>query len=129
MSECRYKPNSQLQPLATPEQIRCILNAIRRDDVEVTGKALRYVKDVWRVNVSQFVAAVQAHLAVERRVYQKYVDRPPPGIILLDANIGLFPGSDDEEEDVYVEIRIQGAAVVFICNAHNHERGISRLPK
>ena len=76
-----------------------------------------------------FIAAIRAHLNAGRRLFCKHVQSPPPNTLFFSANVGRDPDSDDEETDIYVEIRLKANTVVILCDAHNHRRAEPRLPK
>lgn len=129
MKSCRYIPESDLPKTASDEEIDAILAALEQRHYKIYGKAHSYVVGPWKMTTVAFVEAIQAHLEASYRLFHKPVQNPPPATLLFSANIGLDPDSDDEAEDVYVEIRLRNQVLVILCNAHNHDNWKPRLPK
>ncbi len=129
MQKCRYIPESDLPKTATDEEIDAILAALGQRRYQLIGSAARYVTGPWDMTARAFIAAIQAHLNAGCRLFYKHVQSPPPNTLLFSANVGRDPDSNDEEKDVYVEIRLKHHTVAILCNAHNHPRSEPRLPK
>lgn len=129
MRKCRYIPQSELPKIATDEEINAILAALAQRRYILLHTALRYVVGPWRMTSDSFITTIRFHLESGYRIFQKTVPNPPQNTVLFSANIGLDPDSDEEDEDVYVEIRLKNHAVVIICDAHNHDSWKPRLPK
>ena len=129
MKKCRYIPESDLPETASNEEIDAILAALKQRRYKIYGRAQSYVVGPWKMTVTAFVNAIQAHLEAGYRIFYKPVEDPPPETLLYSANVGLDPDSDDEDKEVYVEIRLKCETLVILCNAHNHDNWKPRLPK
>ena len=129
MNKCRYIPESELPTTASDEEIDAILAALEARSYKIYGTAQRYVVGPWKMTTAAFVEAIQAHLENGYRIFHKSVQDPVPDTLLFSANVGLVPDNEDEDEDVYVEIRLKNDTLVILCNAHNHDKWKPRLPK
>ncbi len=86
------------------------------------------LSSVWQVRSSVFTDSIKSHLASGCCLFQKSVVDPPAGFHIFDANIGLYPDTNDEDDDVYVELRLSKDRIyAYSCNCHPHV-GL-RLPK
>ncbi len=130
MKKCRYIPEADLPMAASAEQVQRILNAIRFSKYKIVGGALRQVV-AWQTTTEGLTKAIAGHLQAGYRIFSKSVEDPPVGVLFFSANIRLDPESDEEEDDVYVEIRLRTERLeVVICDAHNHNPpGRARYPK
>lgn len=129
MNKCRYIPISSLSSLkASDEHIQSLLNAIHSRQIKITGSAARRLEDLWRMRIPAFIYAIQSHLETGKSVYQKRVPDPPKNQKLFHANVRLDPTSLDEDDDVYVEIRLCDGIFVLVCDSHPHFDS-PRLPK
>lgn len=129
MRKCRYIPKNELPPVAGIKEIRTILDAINNGQIRVQGLALRYAESAWGLGVSRFVDAIRIHLENDCKIFCKKVIPPRSDTKLFSANVRLDPESEDEEDDVYVEIRIFSNWSVMVCDAHNHCPWQPRLPR
>ena len=130
MKKCRYIPENQLPPEASHDHVQTIIDSIASGDILVFGTAKRMVEHAWGLRVPDFVESVCAHLEAGHRLFRKPINDPPPNLLFFHANVGLYPDSTDEYDDVYVEIRLRDGLVVIICDSHTHLDGIGpRLPK
>ncbi|MDD5261253.1 MAG: hypothetical protein PHD76_05320 [Methylacidiphilales bacterium] len=92
------------------------------------SQASRYLAGPWEMTHAGFIGAISDHLSKGYRVFEKPIKSPPPNQQFYQANVRLDPASENEDDDVYVEIRLENNRVVIICDAHNHTTG-TRLPK
>ena len=129
MRKYRYVHPDSLPSSATEQEVGTILTALKNKQFKLTGKADRYVRLVWKMDSTAFVNAIQCHLEKGHRLFKKFVEIPSENTLLFDANVGLDPDSDEEDDDVYVEIRMYNKQLIILCNAHTHEHGKPRLPK
>ncbi len=129
MKKYRYILQSELPRTASGEEVDAILAALEQRRYKIYGKAQSYVAGPWNMTVAAFVEAIRAHLETGYRIFHKPVQDRPPDTLLFSANIGLHPDSEDEDEDVYVEIRLKNQMLVILCDAHNHDNWKPRLPK
>lgn len=125
----RYVSTQELPAEASLEHIDAIVIAIESRNYRIVGTAKRYVVNAWEMKTSVFAAAIQEHIESGCRVFQKTIQPKPEDTLFFQANVRRDPESEDEEEDVYVEIRLKEGTMVIICDAHNHYRGKPRLPK
>jgi hypothetical protein len=109
-----------------------LLRAVREGRVKVAGRALRWLTGCWNVSVDAFIRAILVHLETGGRVFRKFEQsgaRLLPN--KLQASIWIREPNDVDDFDdgtVYVELIITENEVILICNAHEHEAGIRRLP-
>ena len=129
MNKCRYIPECELPRNATDGQVDAILAALDQRRYKLVGKAQRQVVGPWGMTAASFIEAIRAHLEEGNRIFQKTVQNPPPDTLLFSGNIRLDPDSNDEDDDVYVEIRLTNRTVVILCDAHGHYKWQPRLPK
>lgn len=134
VKKCRYIPEANLPPIASPEQRSVLLEAFQEGRVKVLRSALNWLTGIWSMSPDAFVAAILDHLETGGRVFRKY--ERTSGRLLPDkfqASVWIREADDDNEYDdgtVYVELIVTETEVVLICNTHEHEdrgRG-SRLP-
>ena len=84
------------------------------------------------MSVDAFIKAILDHLETGGRVFRKLEQNG--GRILpnkLQASVWIREPNDDDDYDdgtVYVEFIIAENEVILICNTHEHEAGILRLP-
>lgn len=124
----RYIPTHDLPAEASPEQIDAIVIAIEKRNYKIVGTAKNYVVGPWEMTTASFAAAILGHIKNGYRIFQKPIQTKLPDTLFFDANVGRDPEFDDEE-DVYVEIRLSAGTMVIICDAHNHHKGKLRLRK
>lgn len=115
--------------MATAAHVTTILQAISIRQIQILGVAERMCGICWRISILAFTEAIRRHCNNGSAVYLKPVENPPIEWVLLQANVRLYPDSDDEDDDVYVEIRIHNRRVfVQVIDAHPHLSG-PRLPR
>lgn len=125
----QYIPTSELTEADT-ESVALILKALKGvdgSDYRIMGQALRYVVGPWKMTTRGFASAIYHHLENEKKLFEKWVEMKPVSQEIFHGNIGLDPDSEDEDDDVYVEIRLENKRAVIIVDAHSH--GPRRLPK
>lgn len=121
-----------MPPVASPEQMALLLSAFREGRVKVLGRALNWLTGCWSVSVDAFIRAILDHLETGGRVFRK--PEQNSGRFLsnkLQASVWIREPNDDDDYDdgtVYVEFIITEDEAVLICNTHEHEAGIHRLP-
>lgn len=128
MKTRRYFPESGLPRAASTAQIETILAALEGRNYKLYGNAQIFVVRECEMTTASFIEAIKAHLKAGYRIFQKLVTNPPKNTLLYHANVGLYPDFDNEDDDVYVEIRLENQTVVILCNAHEHDPG-PRYPK
>ncbi len=132
MKKCRYFP-SDSQPLATADQMNILITAVREGKVKVAGTALRHLTGVWFMTTDEFIRAIRDHLEGGCKVFRKY--ERGSSVLLpnkLEASVWIREPDDENDYDdgtVYVEIVIQRQQVILICDSHEHERDMRRLPR
>lgn len=114
------------------EQVSALLNAVHAGRVKVAGRALRVLTGCWNMSADVFVRAILEHLESGSRVFLKY-ERASARLLpsTFQASVCIREPEDDDDYDdgtVYVELIIIETEVVLICNTHEHEAGIRRLP-
>ncbi len=92
------------------------------------GLASRYVAGSWKINNEAFVHMILAHLAADYCLFEKVIENPPPKQEFFHGNIRRDPNSENEDDDVYVELRLQNNYMIIIADAHIHTSD-RRLPK
>ncbi|MDR3405900.1 MAG: hypothetical protein P4L99_25670 [Chthoniobacter sp.] len=125
----RYIPESDLPATATDAEVQAILDALKARRYKLHNKAERYVVGPWKMKAPAFVDAIIAHLEDGCRIFHKPISNPPSNTLFFSANVCRDPEFNDEEDDIYVEIRFENNAVVILCDAHNHYDWQPRLPK
>jgi len=103
-----------------------MLTALKTNNFRIMGIAHRYIVGPWSMTAKAFIAAVIDHFDDGHRIFQKSVT-PPANCHLFHANVRLDSDSDDEQDDVYVELRLTANGCVHFRNAHTHID--PRLPK
>ena len=132
VKECRYLPESSLPPSASPEQMAVLLCAFRDGRVKVLGRALNWLTGCWSMSVDAFIRAILDHLETGGRVFRKLEQEGARFLPnKLQASVWIREPNDEDDFDdgtVYVEFIITENEVILICNTHEHEAGIRRLP-
>jgi hypothetical protein len=133
LKKCRYLPQADLPPIASPEQTGVLLNAFREGRVKIFGRALNRLTGFWYMSTDAFIDAILDHLETGGRVFRKYEHA---GARILpnkfQASVWIREPEDDDDYDdgtVYVELIVTENEVILICNTHEHEAGIRRLPR
>lgn len=84
----------------------------------------------WGISPAKLIEAIRVHLERGYRLYHKNVSNPLEGFTFFDANVALFPDSNDEDDDVYVEFRVSNRRIyVEVRVAHDHPTSGRRYPK
>ena len=109
-----------------------LLSDFREGRVKVAGRALHWLTGCWSVSVDAFIRAILDHLETGGRVFRKF-EQNSARILpnKLQASIWIREPNDGDDYDdgtVYVELIITENEIILICNTHEHEAGIRRLP-
>lgn len=107
-------------------------SAFREGRVKVLGRALNWMTGVWNVSVDAFIKDIFDHLETGGRIFRK-LEQNSARLLpnKFQASVWIREPNDDDDYDdgtVYVELIITENEVILICNTHEHEAGIRRLP-
>jgi hypothetical protein len=132
LKKCRYLDEARLPPTASPEQMDILRSAFREGRVKVLGRALNWMTGVWNVSVDAFIKDIFDHLETGGRIFRK-LEQNSARLLpnKFQASVWIREPNDDDDYDdgtVYVELIITENEVILICNTHEHEAGIRRLP-
>ena len=122
-----------MPPIASPEKIGVLLRAFREGRVKVVGRALNRLTGCWNMSPDAFVESILDHLETGGRVFGKFEQASARLLpTKFQASVWIREPEDDADYDdgtVYVELIVTETELILICNTHEHEAGIRRLPR